>query len=128
VAGVDAIVIPQRRSVSVTGDAIKTSVGALLKIPVCRETSLQYAIQYLKDCGIEPVAIHEQAKNLYTETDFCRPLALVLGSEDQGIYEKNLQLCTVQASIPQYGSIASLNVSVAAGVVIYEVLRQRNKL
>ncbi|MEA5129033.1 MAG: 23S rRNA (guanosine(2251)-2'-O)-methyltransferase RlmB [Proteiniphilum sp.] len=125
VAGVDAIVIPEKGSVSVNADAIKTSVGALHSIPVCREKNLKEAIVFLKNSGIKVVAATEKAASFYTETDLSVPIAIVLGSEDTGVAPEHLRVCDELVRIPQSGTIQSLNVSVAAGVLIYEVVRQR---
>ena len=125
VAGVDAIVIPEKGSVSVNADAIKTSAGALHSIPVCREKSLKEAIGFLKNSGIKVVAATEKAASFYTETDLSVPVAIVLGSEDTGVAPEHLRVCDELIRIPQSGTIQSLNVSVAAGVLIYEVVRQR---
>lgn len=126
VAGVDAIVIPQRGSVSVNADAVKTSAGALLRIPVCRERNIREAIVFLKNSGIKVVAATEKAANLYTSTDYTMPTAIVMGSEDEGIAAENLRIGDELVKIPQFGAIGSLNVSVAAGILIYEVVRQRS--
>lgn len=125
VAGVNAIVIPSRGSVTVNADAIKTSAGALHSIPVCRENSLKEAIVFLKNSGMKVVAATEKAASYYTESDFSVPLALVMGAEDTGVATENLRICDELVRIPQTGTIQSLNVSVAAGVLIYEVVRQR---
>ncbi|HLW10614.1 MAG TPA: 23S rRNA (guanosine(2251)-2'-O)-methyltransferase RlmB [Fermentimonas sp.] len=125
VAGVDAIVIPARGSVSVNSDAMKTSAGALHTIPVCREKSLKEAIVFLKNSGIKVVAATEKAATMYTKTDMKVPVALVMGSEDIGIAQEHLRISDELVKLPQFGKIQSLNVSVAAGVIIYEVLRQR---
>ncbi len=125
-AGVDAIVVPLKGGAALNGDAVKTSAGALLKIPVCREHSLTNALKYIASCGIKIIAATEKATYSYTKTDLCSPVALVMGSEDEGVAPENLRLCDEMVSIPMLGTIASLNVSVAAGVLIYEVLRQRN--
>lgn len=124
-AGVDAIVIPERGSVSVNADAVKTSAGALHHIPVCREKSTLQAIKYLKNCGYKVVAVSEKADINYTLSDYTVPVALVLGAEDTGITPEVLKECDVFVSIPMFGHIASLNVSVAGAVMIYEVVRQR---
>lgn len=125
-AGVNAIVIPERGSVSVGGDAVKTSAGALLHIPVCRERSITEALQYLKDSGCKLVAATEKASYNYTKPDYkSTPIALVMGAEDTGVAREHLAFCEEKVSIPQLGTIASLNVSVAAGILIYEVVRQR---
>lgn len=125
VAGVDAIVIPSRGSVSVNADAIKTSAGALHTIPVCRENSLKEAILFLKNSGVKVVAASEKAAELYTEADMSVPVAILMGSEDVGIAAEHLIISDELVKLPQVGNIKSLNVSVAAGVMIYEVLRQR---
>jgi 23S rRNA (guanosine2251-2'-O)-methyltransferase len=126
--GVDAIVIPERGSVSVGGDAVKTSAGALLHIPVCRERSVSESLYYLKNSGFKLVAASEKSTINYTQADFTMPVALVMGAEDTGVAREHLKYCDEQVSIPQKGNIASLNVSVAAGVLIYEVIRQRDGL
>lgn len=125
VAGVDAIVIPSRGSVTVNADAVKTSAGALLKIPVCKEINLTEAIQFLKNSGVKIVAATERAAQNYTEVDYTGPIAIVMGAEDTGVSNENLRICDDLVKIPQFGTIESLNVSVAAGVLIYEVVRQK---
>lgn len=124
-AGADAIVIPQHGSVSVGGDAVKTSAGALLHLPVCRDFSTLAAVKYLKKSGFKIVAVSEKADINYTTVSYTEPVALVLGAEDQGISADVLAECDTFVSIPMFGNIGSLNVSVAAGVLIYEVVRQR---
>lgn len=123
--GADAIVIPEHGSVSVGGDAVKTSAGALLHIPVCRERSAALAVKFLKENGYKIVAATEKAAVDYTTVDYRDPVALVMGAEDVGISPEVLKLADVGAKIPMYGKIGSLNVSVAAGVLMYEVVRQR---
>jgi len=124
-AGVDAVVIPRHGSVSVGGDAVKTSAGALHHLPVCREQSTLSAIKLLKESGFNIVAVSEKADINYTTTDYTGPTALVLGAEDVGISTDVLRQCNTFVSIPMFGHIGSLNVSVAAGVLMYEVVRQR---
>lgn len=124
-AGADAIVIPLHGSVSVSGDAMKTSAGALNYLPVCRERSIAGAIRFLKDNGYKIVAANEKADINYTQTDYNVPVAIVMGAEDVGISPEVLKECDTFVSIPQFGKIGSLNVSVAAGVMMYEVVRQR---
>lgn len=124
-AGVDAIVIPQHGSVSVGGDAVKTSAGALLHIPVARVSSTANAVRFLKDNGYKIVAVTEKSSMNYTEADYTDPVALVMGAEDTGISPEVMRLCDTRVGIPMFGNIGSLNVSVAAGVMIYEVIRQR---
>ncbi len=125
VAGVDAIVIPARGSVTVNADAVKTSAGALMKIPVCKENSLTEAIHFLKNSGVKVVAATERAAQSYTEVDYTGPIAIVMGAEDVGVSNDNLRICDELVKIPQFGTIGSLNVSVAAGVLIYESIRQK---
>ncbi len=124
-SGVNGIVIPERNSVSVTPDAVKTSAGGLFYVPVCRERDLVSAVRFLKDSGVKVVAATEKASINYTEADFTVPVAIVMGSEDVGISDDVLRLCDELVAIPMLGNIGSLNVSVAAGVMMYEVVRQR---
>ncbi|MDE6324423.1 MAG: 23S rRNA (guanosine(2251)-2'-O)-methyltransferase RlmB [Paramuribaculum sp.] len=124
-AGVDAIIIPDHGSVTVGGDAVKTSAGALHHIPVCREHSALTAVRYLRNSGFKVVAVSEKADINYTTASYTEPTALVLGAEDVGIDPEVIRQCDTFVSIPMFGSIGSLNVSVAAGVIIYEVVRQR---
>lgn len=127
-AGVDGIVIPERNSVSVTPDAVKTSAGGLFYVPVCRERDIISAVRFLKESGVKVVAASEKGAQDYTELDMTVPVAIVMGSEDVGISQEVLRLCDEIATIPMLGNIGSLNVSVAAGVLIYDVVRQRNHL
>ena len=124
-AGVDAIIIPERNSVSVNADAVKTSAGALLHIPVVRVKNLATAIKLLKDSGISIVGATEKGNNNYTNCDYTCPTAIVMGAEDTGISLAILKECDTFAAIPLAGEIKSLNVSVAAGILIYEAVRQR---
>lgn len=124
-AGADAIVIPIHDSVSVSADAVKTSAGALHHLPVCRESSVLSAVKQLKESGYQIVAVTEKADINYTRADYTTPVALVLGAEDKGISPEVLRIADTFVSIPMFGKIGSLNVSVAAGVTIYEVVRQR---
>lgn len=126
-AGVDAIVIPERHSVSVSGDAMKTSAGALNYLQVCREHSMQGALNYLKNNGCKIVGASGKTQKLYTEVDYTVPTVIVMGSEDTGMQPEVEVVCDELVTIPEYGQINSLNVSVAAGIIMYEVVRQRNK-
>ncbi len=123
--GANAVVIPERGSVSVNADAVKTSAGALHHLPVCRERNVVSAVKFLKENGYQIVAASEKASISYTEADYTGPIALVMGAEDIGISPEVLRLCDTFVSIPMFGNISSLNVSVAAGVMMYEVVRQR---
>ena len=124
-AGVDALVIPSEGSVSVTADAMKTSAGALNVLPVCKERTIHQAIRFLKDSGVKVFAATEKASASYTEVSYDGPVALVMGAEDTGVSAANLRVCDEMIRIPQVGSIASLNVSVATGVILFEALRQQ---
>lgn len=124
-AGVDAIVIPERNSVSVTPDALKTSAGGLFYVPVCREKSIVEAVRYLRDNGYRIVAATEKGAEDYTKADYTVPVAIVMGNEETGIGDEVLRMSDDLAAIPMRGNIGSLNVSVAAGVMLYEAVRQR---
>ena len=123
--GVNALVIAERGSVSVGADAVKTSAGALMTLPVCREHTVAAAVRFLKDIGFAIVAVSEKASMSYIAGDYTGPVALVMGAEDVGISPEVMALCDTKVSIPMFGTIGSLNVSVAAGVMMYEVVRQR---
>jgi 23S rRNA (guanosine2251-2'-O)-methyltransferase len=124
-AGVDAIIIPSRNSVSVNADAMKTSAGALHTLPVCKEQSLTAAIKYLKDSGFKIVAATEKGDYDYTKANYKDPVCIVMGAEDTGVSYDHLALCDEWIKIPLFGNIESLNVSVAAGILIYEAVKQR---
>ncbi len=124
-AGVNAIIIPAKNSVSVNADAIKTSAGALHTLPVCREKNLTQTIKYLKDCGFKIVAATEEGDYDYIKADYKNPTCIVMGAEDTGIPYEHLSLCDEWIKIPLFGKIQSLNVSVAAGILIYEAIKQR---
>lgn len=124
-AGMDTVVIPERGSCTVTPDAVKTSAGALLHIPVCRERSIPDAIRYLRESGVRVIGASEKGADTFTSQDMTVPTAIVMGAEDTGLSDETLRLCDSLAAIPIIGNIASLNVSVAAGIMIYEGVRQR---
>jgi len=123
--GVHALIVPKKGSAEINPDAIKTSAGALFKINVCREESLAKTARFLQDSGIQVVACTEKTADNVYQLDYTAPTALVLGSEEHGISDELIRLADHLAKIPMVGSIASLNVSVSAGVVLYEALRQR---
>ena len=124
-AGVSAIVIPDHESVSVNADAVKTSAGALNYLPVCREHNLVNAVKMLRDSGFKIVGTSDKSQMPYTSADYTGPVAIVLGAEDKGISPEIMKLCDTRVLIPEFGHINSLNVSVAGGIMIYEVVRQR---
>ncbi len=124
-AGVDAVILPAKGSVSVNADAMKTSAGALHTLPVCRKKSLKTTLQYLKDSGFRLIAATEKGDYEYTKGEYTGPVCLVMGAEDTGVAYEHLALCDEWVKIPVLGKIQSLNVSVAAGILMYEVVRQR---
>lgn len=124
-AAVDAVIIPAKNSVTVNADAVKTSAGALHTLPVCREQSLTDTLKYLKECGFRLTAATEKGDYDYTRGEYTGPLCLIMGAEDKGVAYEHLALCDEWVKIPMLGTIESLNVSVAAGILIYEVVKQR---
>jgi 23S rRNA (guanosine2251-2'-O)-methyltransferase len=126
-AGVDAIVIPARGSVSVGSDALKTSAGALMRVKVCREFNLKSSLDYLKMSGIRLIAVTEKSDKSLYEEELTGPVALIMGSEEDGISGEYLRKADHRLAIPMQGTLASLNVGVAAGIAMFEVVRQRNK-
>lgn len=125
-AGVDGIVVPVRGSAAINADAVKTSAGALLRVPVARVANLRTALYYFRDSEFQIVAVSEKAEDTMYDVNLRKASVLVMGSEGTGISEPVLSLCTVGARIPMVGETGSLNVSVAAAVLLFEVVRQRN--
>ena len=125
-AGLDGIIVGDTGNAPVTGDAMKTSAGALSYLPVCRTSNMKKTIEYLKESGIQVIACTEKANKALYELDFKAPVALIVGSEEDGISPQLLKEADHVVKIPMRGKIESLNVSVAAGISIYEVLRQKN--
>jgi 23S rRNA (guanosine2251-2'-O)-methyltransferase len=125
-AGVHAIVIPARGAAQINGDAMKTSSGALNFIPVCREDSLLQTVDYLQNAGLKVVACTEKGRSSVYAVDYSGPVAIIMGSEEDGISDELIRKSDDLAVIPQSGQVGSLNVSVAAGVVIFETVRQRS--
>lgn len=126
-AGVHAIVIPVSGSAAINADAVKTSAGALHRIPVCRHRDLVALSRFLRESGLRVFATSEKAKDSIYGTDMSGPAAIILGSEERGISAGLLKDADHWVSIPMKGSIASLNVSVAAGIVLFEAVRQRGR-
>ncbi len=124
-AGCHALVIPVKNSALLNADAVKTSAGALMHIPVCRSENLPETIHYLKDSGLKIIAGSEKGTENYHNSDMTGPLALVLGSEGVGLDAQILKLSDHLVSIPLFGKVESLNVSVAAGILLYEAVDQR---
>lgn len=125
--GAHAVMIPEKGSARITADAIKTSAGALHSFPVCREKSLIRAVEFLKESGLKVICAAEKSGEISPQCDLTGPLVLILGSEDKGISRELISLADSQVRIPMSGTIASLNVSVAAGILLYETIRQRSE-
>lgn len=123
--GVHALLIPSKGGAAINEDAIKTSAGALLTLPVCRSHNLKDSLEYLKNSGLTIASCTEEgAVDCYT-TDLNTPLAIIMGNEETGVSNEYIKRSDVAIKIPMTGDIESLNVSVAAGIVLYEVARQR---
>lgn len=125
-AGLTGVIIPDKGNAPLTADAMKTSAGALSYLPICRARDLKKAIQTLKENGIQILACTEKGSQALYEVDMKSPIALLLGSEEDGITPMLLREVDHLVKIPMYGSIGSLNVSVSAGIALYEVIRQKN--
>lgn len=124
-AGVDGIILPAKGGAAINADAVKTSAGALLRVPTAKVTNLKLPLYYLLESGFQVVAATEKAETSLYDVKFRKPTAIVMGSEQKGISPAVLDLCTAEARIPMMGEIGSLNVSVAAAIVLYEAVRQR---
>ena len=122
--GVDAILIPSRGSVQVTSDAIKTSAGALNRIPVCKSDNIKNSLFYLQQCGLRIVACTEKTETPLYQANLRGSVVIIMGSEEDGITSDFLNMADIKARIPMRGEIASMNVGVAAGIVLYEQTRQ----
>jgi 23S rRNA (guanosine2251-2'-O)-methyltransferase len=120
--GVHAIVIPSKDSALITNDAVKTSAGALFKIPVCKVTSLNAAVDFLKGCGLKIFTCTEKSDTLINKVETTGPKALIMGSEQDGVDSQLIKASDVNFKIPMTGSIASLNVSVACGIAIHKLM------
>ena len=120
--GVHAIVIPNKDSALITNDAVKTSAGALFKIPVCKVTSLNAAVDFLKGCGLKIFSCTEKSDTVINKVESSGPKALIMGSEEDGVDSQLIKASDVNFKIPMTGSIASLNVSVACGIAIHKLM------
>ena len=126
-AGADGVVIPERRAVGVTGTVAKASAGASAHLPVAKVTNIARTLEDLKARNIWVVGLDERGKQSYDSIDYNMDCAIVLGAEGKGVHDLVAKKCDFLVSIPMLGKVPSLNVSVAAGVVLYEVVRQRRK-
>lgn len=125
-AGVHAIVVPAKGSAQINPDAIKTSAGALYKIPVCRHANLLQTVRFIQESGLQLVCCTEKTNDYLYKPDYTAPTAIIMGSEEDGIRNEIIRISDHLAKIPMFGEIESLNVSVSAGIIIYEAVRQRN--
>lgn len=124
-AGVDAVVIPAKGSAQINADAIKTSAGAIHHMAICRVPSLTQSLRYLQQCGLRVVGCTEKADDLVYKVDLTGPLALVMGSEEDGLDEMIRRRADALAKLPMFGEVASLNVSAATAAILFEAVRQR---
>ncbi len=123
--GAHTIIIPEKNSARITADAVKTSAGALNTFPICRVKSITRCVSYLKESGLKIIAATEKSGTSLSKSDLTGPAVIILGSEDKGISRELLDVSDLQVGIPLEGIIGSLNVSVSAGIMLYEVIRQR---
>jgi 23S rRNA (guanosine2251-2'-O)-methyltransferase len=124
-AGAHGVVIPERRAAGLTDTVARASAGALAHLPIARVTNLARAMEELKEAGYWLVGLDEDAEKHYTQVDYTSPVGIVLGGEGAGLHELTRKRCDYVVSLPTSGPVKSLNVSVAAGVVLFEALRQR---
>jgi len=124
-AGAQGVVIPERRAVGLTDTVARASAGALAHLPIARVTNLARAMEELKEAGYWLIGLDETADKSYTQVDYTSPVGIVLGGEGKGLHELTRKRCDFVVSLPTSGPVKSLNVSVAAGVVLFEALRQR---
>jgi 23S rRNA (guanosine2251-2'-O)-methyltransferase len=124
-AGAHGVVIPERRAAGLTDTVSRASAGALAHLAVAKVTNLVRTMEELKEAGYWLVGLDEQGEKNYTEVDYTSPVGIVLGSEGQGLHELTRKRCDFVVSLPTTGPVKSLNVSVAAGVVLFEAIRQR---
>ena len=124
--GVDAIVVSSKSAAPLNAEAMKTSAGGLMHVPVCRENSLVNACKYLQDSGIHVIATTLGPQSIaLPQIDFNQPVAVIMGAEDVGVAHALIKMADAAVKIPQIGHLDSLNVSVAAGMILYESMRQR---
>jgi len=126
-AGVDALIIPFKGSAAINEDAIKTSAGALFHIPVCKVDSMKVALNYLQMSGVKLVGLTEKTETSFFDIDLKSPVCLVMGSEEKGLSSNSFKQIDELGKLPMFGEVSSLNVSVAAGIAMYETLKQRAK-
>ncbi|MCP9234515.1 23S rRNA (guanosine(2251)-2'-O)-methyltransferase RlmB [Lewinella sp. JB7] len=125
VCGAQTIIIPQKNSAGLTADAVKSSAGALARLPVCREKSLVNTVEFLQMSGVRVIASDLNAERYLHELELTGPLCIVMGAEHEGISTGVARAADVTFRIPQAGTLNSFNVSVAAGILLYETMRNR---
>ena len=123
--GVHAILVPAQNSAKINAEAVKSSAGAILRVPIARSFNLKDDLEFLKQSGLQVIGVSEKTENDYSNNDYTLPTAIIMGAEDDGISPEYLKLCDNFAKITMVGETASLNVSVAAGVVLFEALKQK---
>lgn len=123
--GVDGIIIQKKGGAPINGDTVKTSAGAVFKVPICKVDHVKDAMFHLQASGIKVIAATEKTEDTIYDVSFAEPCAIIMGSEGKGISPSILKLADNKAKLPMYGDIGSLNVSVACGAFLYEVVRQR---
>lgn len=123
--GVDGIIIQKQGSAPVNGDTVKTSAGAVFNVPICKVDHIKDAVFYLQGSGISTVAATEKTESNVYDINFNKGIAIIMGSEDKGVNPSVLKIVDEKAKLPMFGTISSLNVSVACGAFLYEAVRQR---
>lgn len=123
--GVDGIIVQKQGSAPVNGDTVKTSAGAVFNVPICKVEHIKDAIFHLQGSGIKTVAATEKTEDTLYDIDMAQPMAIIMGSEERGINPSVLKIVDEKAKLPMFGTISSLNVSVACGAFLYEAVRQR---
>ncbi|GHV01280.1 23S rRNA (guanosine(2251)-2'-O)-methyltransferase RlmB [Bacteroidia bacterium] len=124
-AGAHGIIVPLKNGAPVNAEAIRSSAGALTRIPVCRTGSIRNTVKMLQSHGLQVIAATEKSSELLFDTDMTLPTAIIMGNEEKGISRETLKLCDRQVAIPMIGAVQSLNVSAAAAVMLFEAVRQR---
>lgn len=126
--GVNAVIIPKSESAPISADALKTSAGALFRVPICKEQDLKKTVSFLQMSGVQVICATEKTNKDIYQVDLTTPTAIVMGSEEDGISHSILRIADENVKLPMSGGISSLNVSVACGVFLYETVRQRQNL
>lgn len=124
-SGVDAVLVPSRGSAQISGDAVKTSAGALHHVPICRSNNLEAVIRSMKSSGLQIIACTEKTDTNIYDISYTQPSIIIMGSEESGISKELLELASMRGKIPLAGKIESLNVATSAGIILYEAIRQR---